>query len=527
MEPNIQDRRKRAASPVPNYHGPDPHHHYSPELDNDHNLVHFNNGQSHSPGRRSGNRSSSSQWSRTSFKIGKAKPSKIRYLTREEIFGIGLALVLSFIFTSGMIALLIYGTPVAFEQLQYLSGQVREVFAGLRDANDTEVAAHTEPMQQTSRQPLNYAKDLSNQLNLLDDLTENAFKAKYYKQSPVLFTFPLCSDNKDIISSFLEQAENTNITVQSLDSYYISSKENHEIPSLKLGWKEFYDFQFSLNPPYSNHHYYACDQLLYSQLQPALQHSLLDLLFLSLPSLKSSYLTSVKEVCVGHADARFSGTSFHFTKERIHYLAQGEMHWILFPSTSDGIPSHGFNPLRNLQQWIEQLPHPPSSVLKLPTITHIIQKPGQFVYIPEGWYHASQTISDNPSISFIFEQKEPSSPTNYYYYFEEGNHRINEHDDYKGALRMYKMGLGIQRNVYLLEKLADVNVLLQNYLTAEELYREVMDLNPLNPIPYGKLIELLINYANKDISDSIASLLKQAEEKGIKEEVLTLANDHL
>lgn len=92
---------------------------------------------------------------------------------------------------------------------------------------------------------------------------------------------------------------------------------------------------------------------------------------------------------------------------------------------------------------------------------------------------------------------------------------------------MYKMGLGMQRNVVLLERLADVNVLLQNYLAAEELYREVMDLNPANPIPYGKLIELLINYANKDISDSIASLLKQAEENGIKEEVLQIASKHL
>lgn len=87
-------------------------------------------GGSRSPGR-------STDWSRTSFKISKPKPSKTRYLSRSELLGIGLSALLSLAFTLLIFGTLYLATPIVFQQasnfledMAYLSRLARGAASG-------------------------------------------------------------------------------------------------------------------------------------------------------------------------------------------------------------------------------------------------------------------------------------------------------------------------------------------------------------------------------------------------------------
>ena len=46
----------------------------------------------------------------------------------------------------------------------------------------------------------------------------------------------------------------------------------------------------------------------------------------------------------------FSGSTFHIHKHSVSVLLSGKKHWVIFPP--DRIPTMGFNPYENLEQWL-------------------------------------------------------------------------------------------------------------------------------------------------------------------------------
>jgi oxalate decarboxylase/phosphoglucose isomerase-like protein (cupin superfamily) len=417
---------------------------------------------------------------------------------------------------------LYYGTPLVLNNLDTIFTQLSETVKDIR--NEMTVIEKEQKLQELQKQLA------ESEIPFVSGLDEETFKSKYYGQKPVLFKnseFAVIT-NKDSLPDFLGDAYSKELHIPSLESIYFHQEHAGESKSLQFTLQDYLSFQYSLDPSLGeSSHFYASDANITRSIPDLSLFA--ESFFHHIPSISSHLLDSCR-LAVGHQHPALSGTSFHLQRERVSYLLEGQKSWMLF-SSEDYFPSNGFNPLKNLEYWRNSTAEGQQVHTKL---LHVHQNQGEVLYIPEGWYHATQTISDH-SVSLTWElQSSDQTPAaagqkkkvHFYFYLDEGNQRLAV-KDFKGAIRMFKMGLAIQRNILLLERLADVYVLSEMYLAAEELYREIIDINPLNPAPYGKLIELLIDHATRDVSDSIAHLLQQAEAKGIKEDVLRLTNDQL
>lgn len=125
------------------------------------------------------------------------------------------------------------------------------------------------------------------------------------------------------------------------------------------------------------------------------------------------------------------------------------------------------------------------------------------------------------SISISYESTEDEVYGSFYYYLIEGNKKLLE-KDYKGAIKFYRLGLAIQSDYHLYQQLAYVYEKDKLYHEAEEVYRQIIKYHPRNPYSYAMLINLLISYSSTDTSESIANLLQQGSNYGIRDIILKL-----
>jgi hypothetical protein len=227
------------------------------------------------------------------------------------------------------------------------------------------------------------------------------------------------------------------------------------------------------------------------------------------------------KIIISRNDDYLCGSPFHAHNQFLHYLLTGKKHWVIFKQ--DFLPRLGFNPQQNLRQWLKNHNNG-TNKLDSNNVFHVFQEEGEVLYVPEGWYHASDVLSDIAiGVSFHSIATQPSS---YYYYMNEGIQRVRN-NDLQGGMRLFKLGLGINRNIQLLKCYADALILAQSYTAAEEVLREILQENPQDPNIYSKLINMMINHANKDISGSISELLDQADQYGIRDTVLFLSQQNL
>jgi tetratricopeptide (TPR) repeat protein len=146
----------------------------------------------------------------------------------------------------------------------------------------------------------------------------------------------------------------------------------------------------------------------------------------------------------------------------------------------------------------------------------------QVVYVPEGWYHATQTISDY-SISVRYEPPD-DLPGEYYYYLRRGDAKAAV-QDFAGAVKLYRLGLAIQKDTVLLTHLGRALEQLALYTEAEAAYTEAVERNPRNAFHFVRLINLFVSHAAKDSSERVSELLQRAEAFQLKAEVLRLLKD--
>ena len=135
---------------------------------------------------------------------------------------------------------------------------------------------------------------------------------------------------------------------------------------------------------------------------------------------------------------RFSSSGFHIHRHSVSLLLSGRKHWIIFPP--DQMPFLGFNPYENLEQWLHSVyPHLTSASRGAagPLPFEVLQKAGEAVYVPEGWYHAARTLGME-SVSVRLQAKNPD-PDNYYYYLMDGERRLRA-KDLTGAVMSFKLG---------------------------------------------------------------------------------------
>jgi hypothetical protein len=84
-----------------------------------------------------------------------------------------------------------------------------------------------------------------------------------------------------------------------------------------------------------------------------------------------------------------SGLPLHWHDEAVLELIEGHKHWALFPPTTTPVA----DPARSHGQWMAGQPHQTEAPV-LPAPVSCVQAPGETLYIPEGWWHATINIGD-------------------------------------------------------------------------------------------------------------------------------------
>jgi hypothetical protein len=615
-----------------------------------------------SPSRHMGG--STHDWSRTSFKVGRPKPSKIRYLSKKEILGIGLSILLSF--TISIIAAYALSLIVPWVLDHYAEILNHLVSDISKEVNRQHNIADTVPTIQEQ-----------NEVYLIANMSNNVFQQHFTVKHPLIFNFAspqgVCSNSaseadfpsrtctasttistssgtnnaKDLQASFQKWITDTpSLTTDQISIPSLIPHTSSPLPTVlkqsptyeSTSFTEYFRTHSIADTTHFLAYYYALpvETILQSEIQAYFsteQWSLESLLSSEGVSKEhQSYwikkFGGKRKVVVANGQVKaFSGSGFHMHGNSLNYLVDGEKHWFVIvptihtitssslghvhtttsshhPSTHHAPPasassssssstsstsastqtSHAFgeisvefNPLQNIAQWIDSFPqyisfteNTNSSTTKAdeiriaskhPHVLHIVQRAGEWVFIPEGWYHGTLTTSIS-SVSIHYEGAGSEGNSLYSYYLQ-GNTRYTQ-GDYAGAIRMYKLGLGVSsstsspstttttrtipspatpsdgeeksktititatsvntvyKQYFVQIALAETYIAQGSYTQAEELYHQLLSLNPSNPIIYSRLIHLFINHATRDVSESIAELLQKAEKYHAKEHVLML-----
>ena len=144
------------------------------------------------------------------------------------------------------------------------------------------------------------------------------------------------------------------------------------------------------------------------------------------------------------------------------------------------------------------------------------------MYIPEGWYHATQTLT---SSSFSLRYSPPDElPGEYLYYLTRGNEKSSI-GDYAAAVKLYRLGLAMQKDNSLLLGLGRSLEEMELYAEAEMAFKEAVEWFPFNAMNYVQLMNLFVSHSTKDHSDELNTLLSRADTFGLKATVLSLLQD--
>lgn len=474
---------------------------------------------------------------RTSFKSTKPKQSKIRHLTYSELRGIFLATILSFVISGLLLYSLFSLSPIALRHglnvLQLFSNYISENYNDNSNNNNHNNNDATMKQQQD-------LKKLSRYMGVKKDMNCSIFNEYYLQKYPVVFL----SDNRlgvhAEILDLLMNRDNADIAVElklveellGFSQYFNLTDESSNAFVLTLD--EYYRFELSMNDDIVDRNYYYSNATLISSLihrnninadrttttifPPELSVSS----SLSSPSrIKCSSKDNVFKkftnhiVSIGRNISHLSGMGFHIHKQRLNELLYGQKHWIFYKPVN--IPSTGFHPQENLHDWLRDIY--PSLTMNDAQPIEILQNAGDIVYVPEGWYHATRTISDL-SISISYEPSEEEYGT-YYYYLTQGNKKANA-KDFKSAIKLYRLGLAIEADVNILQKLAYSYEQEGLLIDAEETYLQAIQRNPRDPYTYALLINLLITHNPKDATSNITDLLHRGETYGLKPSILKL-----
>lgn len=390
-------------------------------------------------------------WSRASFKVKKTKPGKVKYLSKTEIWSLGLSFLLSLIIAGFLVAVTVYLTPIVAKNFSNFIedvGILSNAMTGKLNANQRKDVWSSIPQR-------------SWQLENRDEFLKTINRHK----TPVIFS-ALPSSVVDSCSFCRAGVEDPTQTCKELNQTEI------------------------INSVFNNSSFlttFTGDMKIFSQSYP---HS------------------SLLEVI----------------QSRFIYQVCGLQQWIIF--RHDQIPTGGFDPSKPIAELLEVYSN---NFKESRHVWHGDLHVNEALFIPEGWYAASSTIlgsSDDENSTYITLTTPAAEQSGFMYYWSIGQQRLIS-GDYAGAIKMFKLGLGISRNLMLLDSMADALNANQQFLASEEFYRESIAINPRNPLTYSKLINLMINHATKDVSTSITELLDQAGAIGLHEKVLELSHNEL
>eukprot|EP01038_Epipyxis_sp_PR26KG_P014073 gene14073-18882_t len=444
-------------------------------------------------------------------KVSRAKKSKIRYLTRQEIVGISLSALLSVFICSSAIFIL----------HQYAAFVMMYIVNTFNSRGPSYNLLMAKMRLVSLDQNLTYS-NFSNFLipQLFGTSTSNLITSELILNKLGLL------DSKNLYSSPSNKFQSFSINLVTTEQIY---RDNRSLDN-DINKINFFDY---LHTNSSCNWMERCDindifkriaifETNANEINSVLESEDMKLEIPiignvdNLNNIKNNKLKTNITISVGKNSSHLSGTSFHVHKASFNELLYGKKRWVFY--NADKLPPHGFNPYENLESWHKTV-YPLLHQGEVPI--ELTQNAGEVVFIPEGWYHATTTISDiSISMRYTLEREDNK---NYFYYLSLGNKK-SDLGDYVNAIKWYKLGLGLSRNCMLLESLAVALVQIKSYSEAEETYRELILKNPRNPANYAELINLLISYSSKDSSAGIAEIISASEKYGIREQVLFLSS---
>lgn len=446
---------------------------------------------------------------KVSFKLTKPKPSKAKYLTTSELWGIGASVILSALISIALVYIGVTFTPIV---ANFVAGFVQDVLSMQNPPTRNQ-------KQEAQPQRLSTFLTVSKDLNCTQFMSHN--NAILFGSSNSLETY------NRVLSLLDTDYSEQRIHIQRIENMYraTSKIESAELGGLIMSIKEYQSFEWELNEQLEKGNHFVSEE--------AVLRTMPDLTgLLQVPTLPNS--AAAGDVCTlrnapfrdyhaqvitfGKRATGFSGLRFHAHTRSASELLQGRKHWVIFPPGQ--VPSAGFNPFENLADWRDRV-YPTLSASDAAPI-EVIQEAGQVVYIPEGWHHATQTLSET-SLSVRYQPRDVESGS-YYYYLVKGDQKSHL-KEFATAVKLYRLGLAVQKDAVLYTRLGGALEQLGLLAEAEEAYKEGLYRNPRDPHIYAMLVNFLVTHAKKDTSASVSELLQNAATYGLKDTVLELIND--
>lgn len=207
-----------------------------------------------------------------------------------------------------------------------------------------------------------------------------------------------------------------------------------------------------------------------------------------------------------------SGLAFHQHRRSWNDLYIGEKLWTVYPPSK--VPLTGFNPWEPHIKWLEEVsPGLPSG--RKPTT--FVQRAGEVVYIPEGWYHATMSIGRTVSIA-----QQPYAPLagTPYFYMVNGETAMKQ-EEYETALNLFNKGLEMsgRKDFNLMRKVGEAYEKSGQFKEAETHYRDAIRLNTLHPAAYVELVGLL---DDRNYKGDALSILHLASRRKVTHQVLDM-----
>ncbi len=200
-----------------------------------------------------------------------------------------------------------------------------------------------------------------------------------------------------------------------------------------------------------------------------------------------------------------SGLAFHQHRHSWNDLLCGEKQWFIYPP--DKVPSLGFDPWQPQLKWLETVfPH----LLPEEKPITFVQKAGQVVYVPEGWYHATRSIGLTVSITKQPILAKEGTP---YYYMVQGEKELTS-KRYDNALMQFRIGLNLSHNkdFNLMRKIGEASEKIGDKESARLHYEKAIQLNRLHPASYVELIGLLTELGQNSAAENFLHI---AAERGV------------
>jgi hypothetical protein len=253
-----------------------------------------------------------------SYKLTKPKHSKAKELSREELTGIGLSILLSFAIAIALVCIGIHIVPVILR----VTAEVIQEFV---DSTRSPVAAGKSDLVSV----------YSRFLTIRSDLSCSTFSADFENKEPVLFQTETIRNIPIEWVSVRDIVRPQTVTLRPLGAPVEASKDGGTDITMTID--ELMRGEFSLSRDAEGSNYWVSDENVVKlpSVVTALQHSLVP------QSTRSNETCTMRSppladfvpeaLTLARSTPQLSGGPFHMHKRSVSVLLEGRKRWILFP----------------------------------------------------------------------------------------------------------------------------------------------------------------------------------------------------